>query len=61
MQRKGVSLKQFATEMLIEKIEEEDRILSQKASARLNEMDSSENIDFEEAIDLAGWNDESEI
>ena len=60
--QKGVSLKDFASELLIREIEEyEDRLLAKKAQERLDEMDESENIDFDDASRLAGWDDEKEV
>jgi hypothetical protein len=56
--QKGQSLKDFASELLIREIEKyEDRLLTKKANRRLSEMDESENIDFDEATRLAGWDD----
>lgn len=57
--QKGLSLKDFATQLIIKEIEEyEDLLLAKKAQERLNEMDESENIPFDEASRLAGWNDD---
>lgn len=59
--KKGVSLKKLATELLTREIEEyEDRLLAEKAQKRLTEMDMKENIDFNEAIRLAGWTNNGE-
>ncbi len=55
----NVSFKEFATELLIKQIEEfEDSLLARKARKRLDEMDESENLPFEDVCDLAGWKDE---
>lgn len=55
----GISLKEFATELLLKAIEEyEDRSLSKKARARLKEIKEEDNIPFKKACDLAGWEDE---
>jgi predicted DNA-binding protein len=59
---KGLSLKEFATHLIIKAIEEyEDHRLSRKAHKRLKEMDTKENIPFEKACDLAGWDDEGKV
>jgi hypothetical protein len=58
--QKGVSLKDLATELLIEAIEEyEDEQLALKANKRLEEMKDkeSETVTWEEACRLAGWED----
>jgi hypothetical protein len=56
--QKGLSLKDYASDLLIREIEEyEDTLLAKKAHVRLNEMDEGENIDFDEATRLAGWDD----
>jgi predicted DNA-binding protein len=56
---KGLSLKEFATELLIKAIEEyEDHMLARKARRRLKELDKKDNIPFEKARKLAGWEDE---
>ena len=56
---KGLSLKDFATELLLKAIEEyEDHRLAKKARKRLKEMDEKENISFEKAQKLAGWDKE---
>lgn len=60
--QKGVSLKDFASDLLIQKIEEyEDLFLAEKAQKRLDEMDESENIGFDIAARLAGWDNAKEI
>lgn len=54
--KKGVSFKEFATEVLIKAIEEyEDHALVQKAHKRLKKLDKKDNISFEKACHLAGW------
>ncbi|MBN4066619.1 hypothetical protein JYU14_00865 [Simkania negevensis] len=56
--QKGLSLKDFASALLIRKIEEyEEGLLVKEAEGRLDEMETSENIDFDEAARLAGWSD----
>ncbi len=53
---KGLSFKDFATELLLKAIAEyEDQRLSRKARKRLKEMDSKDNISFEKATKLAKW------
>lgn len=55
--QKGVSLREFATEMLIKAIEEyEDEMLAQKANERLAEIQEEDLISWEEAQQLAKWN-----
>lgn len=57
--QKGLSLREFASDLLIQAIEEyEDRILTKKAHARLSKINKNKNIDFEKAVQLAGWNDD---
>lgn len=54
----GISFKKFATDLMLQAIEEyEDRMLAKKASKRLKEMTPEDNISFEQATQLAGWND----
>lgn len=60
--QKGISLKEFATDLLLKAIEEyEDQMLSKKAKARLKELEGEENISFEDACKLAGWNDDNKV
>ncbi len=60
--QKGVSLREFATELLIEAIEEyEDEMLTKKANARLKEMEQEDNIDWNEACRLSGWDREEKV
>ena len=60
--QKGISLREFATEMLIKAIEEyEDEMLAKKANERLESLERSDLIDWEEACDLSGWNNEEKI
>ena len=55
---KGVSFKDFATDLLLKAIEEyEDRRLAKKARKRLKELTQEENISFDDASKLAGWED----
>lgn len=57
-----LSLKDFATNLLIREIEETENImLASKAQRRLNEMNENDNIDFNDASKLAGWNDDEEL
>lgn len=59
---KGLSFKEFATELLLKEIEEyEDHMLARKARKRLKELDKKDNISFDKARNLAGWNDESKL
>lgn len=56
---KGLSLKEFATDLIIRAIEEyEDHTLARRARKRLKEMDRKDNISFDEATRLAGWKDD---
>jgi len=58
----GVSLKEFATELLLKAIEEyEDHMLSKKARKRLKMIDPNHLIPFDEACKLAGWDDETDL
>lgn len=55
---RGQSLREFASSILIREIEEnEERLLAEKARTRLHEMDNNDNISFDEAARLAGWDD----
>ena len=48
---KGISMKEFATELIIREIEEfEDMMLAKEAQKRLDEMDESENISIDDAF-----------
>lgn len=59
--KKGMSLKDYASELLIKSIEEyEDRMLAKKAQKRLENVDENDLIDFDEATRLAGWYDDKE-
>lgn len=56
--KKGLSLRDFATNTLIKAIEEaEDEILTQKANERLESMNPEDIISWEEAKRLAGWDE----
>ena len=58
----GVSLKKFATDLMLKAIEEyEDQMLAKKAARRLKEMEPENNISFKEATKLAGWDDEGKL
>lgn len=57
--KKGLSLRDFATNILIKAIEEtEDEMLAQKANERLDSMQPEDLLSWDEAKRLAGWNDE---
>jgi predicted DNA-binding protein len=59
---KGLSFKEFATELFIKAIEEyEDHMLTRKARKRMKSLDKKDNIPFDKACDLAGWDDESKL
>jgi hypothetical protein len=59
---KGLSLKAFATDLLLRAIEEyEDHTLSRKARKRMKELKSKDNVSFDKACELADWDDESKI
>lgn len=59
--QRGISFKDLATELLINAIEEyEDDMLAKKAASRLQELKNEENISWDEACQLAGW-DEKKI
>ena len=54
--KKGLSLREFATQLLVKAIEEaEDEMLAQKANKRLEIMKPEDLIPFDEASKLAGW------
>jgi predicted DNA-binding protein len=53
---KGMSFREFATELLRNAIEEyEDLKLAKKARQRLKEMKPEDNISIDEAMNDAGW------
>jgi len=57
--KEGVSLREFATCVLVEAIEEyEDNLLAQEASKRLKGMDEKNLVSFSRAKKLAGWDDD---
>lgn len=57
--KKGKSLKDFASDLLIREIEEcEDLVLITKAEKRLKDLKKGDLIDFDEAAKLAGWSDD---
>jgi len=57
---KGLSFKEFATELLLKAIEEyEDHRLARKARKRMKALDKKDNISFDKACDLARWDNES--
>ncbi len=59
---KGLSLKDFATDLILRAIEEyEDHVLAKKARKRLKEKNPKNNIPFDEACHLAGWTDEDKV
>ena len=56
--KEGKSFKDFASELLIAKIESyEDQMLGEIANNRLKNLDKEDLIDFETAKRLAGWKD----
>lgn len=60
--KKGMTLRDFASDLLIKSLEEyEDHIYAKKAQKRLEKMDENDLIDFDEATRLAGWYDDKEI
>lgn len=60
--QKGVSFKDFATNLLLQAIEEyEDEVLIQKANKRLAEMKEADLISWDEALKEAGWDADNEI
>lgn len=59
---KDISLREFATDLLLRALEDyEDHTLSKKARKRLREIDEKDDIPFDKACDLAGWNDGDKI
>ncbi|CRX39586.1 hypothetical protein [Estrella lausannensis] len=57
--KRGQSLKDLASELLIREIEEhEDLQLAKKATKRLRDTKESDLIDFGDAAKLAGWTDD---
>ncbi len=57
--KKSLSLRDFATHVLLRAIEEvEDEMLAQKANDRLESMQPEDLISWDEAKKIAGWNDE---
>ncbi len=53
---KRISFKDFATELLLKAIEEyEDKRLANKARKRMQEADKKDNIPFDDACGLVGW------
>ena len=60
--KKGVSLKDFAIQLILKEIDEyEDRLLAKTAQERLDEMNDSENISFDDACELAGWDNDEKV
>lgn len=54
--KKGISLRELATELLIKAIEDaEDEMLSKKANERLNNLKDEDLVDWSEATRAAGW------
>ena len=59
---KGISLKEFATDLILKAIEEyEDHSLARKARKRVKELDKKDNIPFDKACKLAGWDYEDKV
>jgi hypothetical protein len=59
---KGVSLKEFATDLLLQAIEEyEDRILSERSDKKLQERRPQEDIPSDEFWKLLSQDDEDKI
>ena len=57
--KKGLSLRNFATNILLKAIEEaENEMLAQKANERLESLKPEDLIPFEEAARLAGWDND---
>ena len=55
---KGVTFREFASELILQAIEEyEDRALAKRARKRLKEINPKDNVSFDEATRLAGWKD----
>jgi len=53
---KGVSFKEFATELILSTIEEyEDRKFAKRARKRIKELNPKETITFDKAVKEAGW------
>jgi predicted DNA-binding protein len=60
--KRGLSLKKFATQLLIRAIEEyEDEQLAKKANERLKAMSEDDTISWDEARRLAGWEDDEKL
>lgn len=58
--KKGVSLKAFATEMILKAIEEyEDALFDAEACERLKNTKEENWISWDEACRLAGWDDDT--
>lgn len=56
---RGISFKEFATELLMKAIEEyEDQMLAEKATQRFDEIKEEDRISWNEARRLAGWDNE---
>ncbi len=56
---KHVSFREYASNLLVRELEQyEDKLLAEKGDKRLSEIDPKDNVDFEEAARLAGWDDD---
>lgn len=56
--KRGISLKDFASRILIEAIESaEDELSTQRGNERLDKMNDEDLIPWEDAKHLAGWDD----
>jgi hypothetical protein len=54
-----ISLKEFATDLILKAIEEyEDHTLAKKTRKRMKELDPKDNVPFDKASKLAGWDDD---
>jgi len=57
--QKGKTMRAFATELLLQAIEEyEDELLTKKANKRIQEMKEEDNVSWDEACRAAGWDEE---
>ncbi|MCH9626931.1 MAG: hypothetical protein S4CHLAM2_05630 [Chlamydiales bacterium] len=60
--QRGVSFKEFATELLLHALDEyEDEQLAKKANERLKEIKEEEMISWDEMRRAAGWDDDQTV